>query len=374
MATPAGPDREKAFELFSQGQVVTEVARHLRKSRSTVWSWYESWCSGQETPQKSQNDLSSVRDLDLQKKEMEISALKQRLKIAEGTRPEVQVVAAYEPLPTSTPEARWKAAEVDNAEHIRKALLMAQFSVELPDEPCAITFVSDQHISIGNTVDLQRMREDAQKIAEVDGCYAILGGDATDNHIKHRSAVLAARSQPSDQFELFEWYLSIFAHRVLVAISGNHDLWTNQMAGVDVLSGLLKQQRVCYAPDEALMTVKLGSQTYRIGVRHQYRLNSSFNETHAVKQWFRNGEHNWDIGCICHNHSGCIEPFMGHGIERWACRPGSYQIASAYSRQFGYNTTYPTCPTFVIWPDRRKIVGFHQLEDGLLYLRAARNA
>lgn len=374
MAPQADPLRAEAFTLFSQGQRIYEVASALGKPRSTIQSWYETWKqSGPETPQRyaPPNGQSQVTDLELEKRDMEIAALRQKLKIAEGTRPEV--VPAYSAPPSQSPEARWKAAEADNAEHIRKALLMAHFSVQLPEEPVAIVFVSDQHISIGNTVDLARMRADAELIAANEGVFAVLGGDATDNHIKHRSAVLAARSQPSDQYELFEWYLSIFAHRVLVAISGNHDLWTNQLAGVDVLSGLLKQQRVCYAPDEALLTVKVGGQPYKIGMRHQYRMNSTMNQTHCVKQWMRNDE-DMDIGCIGHHHVGAVEPFYQHGLERWTCRPGSYQITSAYSRQYGFGSTRPTCPTFVIFPDRRKIVGFHQLEDGLLFLKAARAA
>jgi len=353
--------KAEAEKLFALGVGATEVGRIVGVPRSTAWGWQQKLAadSGQPAPVDP-----------LEAKEMELAALRAQLKIAEGTRPEV--VPAYIPPESSSPEARWKAAEVENADQIQRSLLMSEFSVELPAEPCAITFISDQHISLGNTVDLARMRQDAVAVAESDGCYAILGGDATDNHIKHRSAVLAARSQPSEQMELFEWYLNIFAHRVLVAISGNHDLWTNQIAGVDVLSSLLKRNRVCYAPDEAFLKIRTGGQSYKVGVRHQYRLNSSFNETHAPKQWFRNGECDWDIGCICHNHLGCVEPFYGHGIERWACRPGSYQITSAYSRQFGWNKTRPTCPTFVIFPDRRKIVGFHQLEDGLTFLKAVR--
>lgn len=373
MAPQADPLRAEAFTLFSQGQRIYEVASALGKPRSTIQSWYETWKqSGPETPQRyaPPNGQSQVTDLELEKRDMEIAALRAKLKIAEGTRPEV--VPAYSAPPSQSPEARWKAAEADNAEHIRKSLLMAHFSVELPSEPCAITFVSDQHISIGNTVDLARMRSDAELIASVDGVYAILGGDATDNHIKHRSAVLAARSQPSDQFELFEWYLSILAHRVLVAISGNHDLWTNQMAGVDVLSGLLKQQRVCYAPDEALLKIHLGSQEYKVAMRHQYRMNSSFNETHCVKQYYRNGQENWDIGCIGHHHVGACEYFYGHGEEKVALRPGSYQITSAYSRQYGFNTTVPTCPTVVLYPDRKEMVAFHRLEPALRFLKAER--
>lgn len=352
---PYAHQKVEAEKLFREGKGCTEIARIVGVNRDTIYRWKANFQPS--VPPEAAKD-------------MELASLRARLKVAEGTRP--NVIPAYTAPPQSSPEARWKAAELDNAEHIKKAMLMAEFSVELPSEPCALTFISDQHISLGNTVDLHRMREDAELVAAQDGVFAILGGDATDNHIKHRSAILAARSQPSDQFELFEFYLGIFAHRVLVGIAGNHDLWTNQFAGVDVLGMLMKQQRVCYAPDEAIITVSVGKQAYKIGMRHQFRLNSTFNQTHAVKQWFRVGEHDWDIGCIGHHHEGAVEPFYGHGLERWACRPGSYQITSAFSRQFGYSKTRPTCPTFVLSPSEREIVGFHNLKHGLTYLKAIR--
>lgn len=699
MAPQADPLRAEAFTLFSQGQRIYEVASALGKPRSTIQSWYETWKqSGPETPQRyaPPNGQSQVTDLELEKRDMEIAALRAKLKIAEGTRPEV--VPAYSTPPSQSPEARWKAAEADNAEHIRKALLAAKFSVDLPDDkPSALVFISDQHIALGNCIDLKQMRLDAEAVASTEGAYAVLGGDGCDNHVKHRAAVLAARSQPKEQFELFEYYLQIFSHRVLVAISGNHCvdtetealtkrgwktlfellpddkvlgldscgvgkwqpiervftkqftgnlkhlrttrldiactpehrimyktwhgghasdswgfmpaseaasgsvvvptssrsenpvredisdeeleivgwlltdgwinsskksrtrsvafsqrqsnahqitslldraglpyktrtrtravaavcgkaikssepevtiylgvsasrrilelcpvkgrlpswaweisdwqfskllyaiihgdgtfvgksayvlygkrdfldsvqaaaifhgwnanitivrpndhrlnlcygrphridfkgkwsdipysgivwcltvplgnflirrhgrshftgncLWTDQVAGVDVMGDLVRRNRVCYAPDEAFLDISLGSQKYKVAVRHQYRMNSSFNETHCVKQYYRNGTENWDIGCIGHHHVGACEYFYGHGEEKVALRPGSYQITSAYSRQYGFNTTVPTCPTVVVYPDRKEMVAFHRLEPALRFLKAER--
>lgn len=349
---------QKACDLFAAGMKAAEVARQLGKSASTVREWRERW---------RQHKPANVKPEDV--KEMELSALRQKVKDLER----VKVECEYKPnIELTDPEQKWKRAEVENAEAIRRVMQISQFSVTLPSEPCAIPFISDQHISIGNCVDLTQMRQDAELIANTDNCYPVLGGDGPDNHIKHRAAVMASRSQPGDQWELYEWYLSLLGPKLLVLISGNHCAWTDQIAGIDMVKRIADAQRLCYAPDEALISIKVGEQPYKIGIRHQYRMNSSFNETHAVKQWFRNGEYDWDIGCIGHNHVSAIEPFWGHGIERWAARPGSYQITSAYSRQFGYNKTTPRCPTFVLFPDKRHIVGFHRLEDGLTYLKAVR--
>ncbi len=264
----------------------------------------------------------------------------------------------------------WAEAEVVNKEKIERAHKLSLFKVDLPGEPCAIVFASDQHIAPGTPVDLERMMEDALLITETPNMFVCLGGDGVDNHIKHRAAIMAARSQPGDQYELYEYYIQVLAPSLLAMISGNHDAWTDQHAGVDVVQQIAQRNKIAYCPAEARLDVNVGEQNYKVAFRHQYRYNSSFNMTHAVKQWYRMGDATFDLGCICHHHEPSIEAFTAHGLERWACRPGSYQITSAYSRQYGYNSTKPTCPTFVIYPDRRKILGFQDVRDGAMFLKA----
>lgn len=349
---------ERARALHQSGMGTTAIARQLGTGEATVRRWKQRW-SAAAAPAAPPTD--AVKD-------MQIAALQEQVR-----QQRVQVTSAYQPdISLTSPEQRWRQAEVENAERIKKALTQHIFKVQLPDEPCGVTFMSDQHISPGNTIDMERMRLDAQLVAETDGLYAVLGGDAVDNHIKHRSAVMHQRSTPHEQYQLFDFYLNIFAHRVFALISGNHDLWTDQIAGIDVIKMISERQALCYAPDEAFITVSVGSQAYKLAVRHQYRMNSSFNETHAVKQWWRNGQYDWDIGCVCHHHVSAVEPFWGHDRELYACRPGSYQITSAYSRQFGFNPTRPMCPTFILYPGERRIVGFHNLRDAVVYLKAVR--
>lgn len=288
-----------------------------------------------------------------------------------GKKPNVKPTVEPEWKELDEPQTRWALAEKENAKKIEHALKRSLFSVDFPDtDPVAFSFISDQHIAPGTPVDLERMRKDAETIAETPNAYALLGGDGVDNHIKHRGAIIAARSQPGDQYELFEHYLGTFSDSILALISGNHDAWTDQTAGVDMIQAIAKRQKICYCPAEAHLAVTVGGQRYDVSFRHQYRFNSSMNQCHAVKQWYRFGERQFDIGCVCHHHEPSIESFIAHGFERWACRPGAYQISSAYSRQYGYNSTYPTCPTFILYPGERRIAGFQDLQMGLRFLRS----
>jgi hypothetical protein len=352
-------------KLWSVGDTQAEISQHLGLPKSTVQEWCASFAK--ESTMKASQD--GARD-------MELAALRQQIKDLESrlSPPErASVTSAWKGDPADDIRQKWLTAEEDNDSRIEKARTQSKFTADLPpDKPVAIAFISDQHISTGNVIDLKRMRADAELIANTDGVYAVLGGDGVDNHIKHRAAVLAARSQPDDQWRMFSWYLGIMAKRILVVISGNHDAWTNQIGGVDMVHLLADQHKLHYAPDEARVNVMLGPQEYRLAVRHQYRFNSSLNLCHTVKQWWRMGEEPFDIGTICHHHEAAIESFEAHDKECWACRPGAYQITSGHSRQYGFNMTKPTCPTFVVYPDRREIVGFRDLRPALRLLEAER--
>ncbi len=266
----------------------------------------------------------------------------------------------------------WQREEVRAARAIRKAQTAASFQWTAPNRCLLLAFVSDMHIAPGTPVDFKRMREDAELIRDTPGCYAILAGDQVDNHIKHRSAMLAARSQPEDQYRLFEYYLSILGNKCLVVTSGNHDDWTNQFAGVDVLGRIVRERRVFYSPDEAWLDLTVGTQKYVVGVRHQYRFGSQFNQTHTVKQWLRMGPREFDVGVIGHHHEAAIEQHIYRDRFRWVARPGSYQITSSYSRQFGFNHAIPTCPTFLFHGDEHDISGWKSVRAMARSVRACR--
>ncbi len=264
----------------------------------------------------------------------------------------------------------WARHEQTNARKIEKAKDAKQFTVDLPaDEPIALAFVSDQHISPGTPVDMARMRADAEYIRDTPNLYALLGGDGIDNHIKHRGAMLAMRSTASDQYRLFEYYLSIFAPKILALCSGNHDAWTKNMAGVDVLDYIAERQRLCYSPHGFTIRVTVCGQEYVVCLRHRYKMNSTLNQTHSPKQLWRFGEIDFDAGVVCHHHEPAMEMCVFRGLDRFVARPGSYQITSSYSEQFGYNSTYPTCPTVVLYPRRRRLTGFHDMRDAGEFLR-----
>ena len=271
-----------------------------------------------------------------------------------------------------SPEDTWKDYESRNEKRIAKHKNAGKYLAKFPKEVIGVSFISDQHIAGDNIVALKRMREDAELINNTEGLYACLGGDSIDNHIKHRAAILAARSTPGEQYELFDYYLSLFSDSVLGVITGNHDDWTPAIAGTDVIASICKKHGIACSSDEARIYAEVGSVEYRLAWRHKYRFSSTINQTHSPKQWYRFGPEPFDIGVVCHHHETAIEAYVQHGQQTWVCRPGSYQINSAYGRQGGYNDSMPACPTFLLFPNERRIIGFADVRDAVVTLNAER--
>lgn len=272
-----------------------------------------------------------------------------------------------------TREETWRHACDENREQLKTLVGRHKFQVKFPDKlPVGIAAISDQHISVKSYVNLEQMEIDAKLIGKTEGMYAALGGDGVDNHIKHFSAILHANSQPGVQYDLYDHYLGMFNDKIVAMCSGNHDDWTNDVAGIDMVGKLAASRRIMFAPDEVRLDISLGNVAYKMAIRHQYRFNSQLNQTHSVKQWYKNGAEEFDIGVICHHHEIAIERVILHGFARWVCRPGSYQKTTAYARRYGFNENDGMCPTFILYPDHREIVGFHCVHHAAKFLASER--
>lgn len=274
------------------------------------------------------------------------------------------------------PDAEWAAAKRRTKATIAYHETRHQVELAFRDtKPIGISFISDQHIAQGGAVALDRMERDARLICNTSGLYAVLGGDGVDNHIKHKAAMVNSESRPAREWELYDHYLGFFGHSLVAGISGNHDDWTQDFAGVDVVSQLFKRRKLVFAPDFIVLTVRIQDgpedegQVYRVKVRHQFRYESSFNKGHSIKRMWEMDQHDFDVGVLCHKHEPHMEPFIKHGQMRIALRPGSYQIVTGHSRRYGFANATPTCPTVILWPGRREMMGFWDVRHAASYLR-----
>ena len=356
------------FELRSQSFTAAEIGEQLGRSKASVDGKFRELGKTKRAAPRREPDEGEPRvefqNVNLQRETETLRREVERLR-AEGSAAGVESLVKPEAAVDAV--AEWSKAEADGAARIERTLASSRFRVKLDEQVTAVAFLSDAHIAPGSLCDFARLRADAELIRSTPGLRVILAGDLVDNHIKHRSAMIRTRSAPSDEYRLVDHLLKLIGpENILLCISGNHDAFSVQMAGVDMLQTIAEANRVCYAPAEARLSLELPGVEYKIAVRHQYRYQSAFNQSHAVKRWFDMGVEGFDVGCIAHNHECSVSSFQRHGQTRWACRPGAYQIETGYSRQYGYNPSVPTCPTFFLFADERRIIGHHDVRDAAL--------
>tara|TARA_R110002020_G_scaffold23154_5_gene77464 strand:- start:6352 stop:7581 length:1230 start_codon:yes stop_codon:yes gene_type:complete len=246
----------------------------------------------------------------------------------------------------------------------------ADVKFENKGQHIAIAFASDQHIGNKYT-DHERMREDAELIANTPNCYIIHAGDFIDNFVidKPRPA-MKATIPPSVQWKLCEHYLDMFDDKIVAIVAGNHDLWTASLTDYDPLNELVRKRAILYHAFELNIRIWVGEQPYHISVRHKRRGNSNVHPARVVKSWWETGEADFDIGVVGHHHTPVVENFVRHGIERWAVRPGAYKMVDGYSEMLGFSDYWPTCPVAILSPSSKNIQVFSDLKTGLMALKA----
>ena len=357
---------DDAIAMREQGMPIADIGKRLGRTESSVGSKIRYEQKYKNEPKKDSGSTPS--NLEEVSYSFENAALKHQLKEMAGKLEEIKGTVSIEEewADEFDGPSEWARAERKGVSNIRKAQKRGKFNVSFDSGPIAISVISDQHIAPNTACDFVRMKEDAELIRNTPGFYAVFGGDGVDNHIKHRSAMIGSRTNPDEQWRLFDYYLQLFGDKILAVISGNHDAWTAQIGGVDYLSKLAEKNKICYAPAEARLNINVAGQEYKMVVRHQTgRFNSSLNQTHAVKRFYEYGEEIFDIGVIGHHHEAAVEMFIRHGLKRYAARPGSYQISSPYSHQYGFANAIPTCPTFILFPKERRMIGFADVRDAV---------
>jgi predicted phosphodiesterase len=112
----------------------------------------------------------------------------------------------------------------------------------------------------------------------------------------------------------------------------------------------------------ARLFLSLGDQVYVCMLRHRYRYNSAMNPGHSVMKMY--DEHGpFDIGCIGHTHeAGAGWQIKQNKRVAWM-RPGSYKVFDGYAEAHGFPRSLPLSPTFIIFPDEKKIMLYDNIAD-----------
>ena len=236
--------------------------------------------------------------------------------------------------------------------------------------PVGIAFLSDAHIGeIGS--DLLQLKQDIEEIADHEALYVYLGGDMAHNFIlsamSHFGTMDDSAVPPRAQQVLLDWLVGKLHGSTIAMSTGNHDWWSRRQTDIDSMQALAKRHNIVYTGHGGMVRLKVGSQTYRIYRRHKYRYNSSFNLCHVVKQMWRMGGVDFDVGVVEHGHQPAIETFTEHGQPRLAIRTGTYLTESGFAAEVGAQWTHGV-PVVVFHADEFRMVPFSGLAEACTYL------
>lgn len=272
--------------------------------------------------------------------------------------PEVSVTGVTPDSDLVPPEELWSSA-IQSQKKVAEALAKKKVQViEIHgDLPIGIAHLSDIHLGDPYT-DYESARNDAEIIAKTDGMYCEYHGDGLDNWIVQKLMHLQrgqAMSFPSEM-QLFGAYISMLKGKLLWAIPGNHELWTEALAGIDWLRETLRGAQLLYDTHEIVFDLKFASgASWRYKARHRWRYSSIFNPTHGIEIGWDRGSDEFDIGIGGHTHTGTLcRQFIKHDRIRYALMTGTYKVSDSFGTAIGVARTVGRgCGVMLFYPDGR---------------------
>jgi len=234
------------------------------------------------------------------------------------------------------------------------------------DHPIAICFVADTHIgSIDTPLDYVRGRFDL--LEQYPFIYPAGCGDKIDNYVptSHPEGMFGQLFPPELQKELVENLYGRLRGRWLWLIQGCHDDFSHKADDFDLTKHLASHLGCANLGYGGLVNLYIGEQLYQIAVRHKYKYNSSYNPTHTCMQLVRFEYKTADISVVAHNHITAILQVAEPDKDRVYIRPGSMKGPDRYARSMGFADTGKNMPTVILWPDKRKMLSYMDLEQCL---------
>ncbi len=304
---------------------------------------------------------------------MKPTAVKDKLKDF-GIKRQIAVVTTDYKAP---PDATWE----EHLAIIKSMDKLVAIHQQVPTE-ITITYDTDLPIALVHTsdwqlgqfgVDYDSFQRDMETIASEPGLYVDVGGDAWQNIIQATKMGSAHNQTPIPvQLGLTALTLKKIGHKVNTIKTGNHSHWSTSLTGEDWLGEKAKRYNLIYTKHGARINLRVGKQEYPYMARHVGRFNSSFNLTHSNKQEQRLNYPWARFTVFEHLHMAAVESYRYAGHECLAIRTGTYAVRDDYAEQWGFYGAHVCNPTIVFYPQEDKMVGFKDMYDAIIYLRAAR--
>lgn len=236
--------------------------------------------------------------------------------------------------------------------------------------PMLLTLFSDTHIG-GGSVDHRQMVADMELVRDTDGAYAVHLGDHVDNFSPRvlPQGMLEQIANPALQWELCELFLRrhLTAAKLKAGVLGNHDAFSGAV-GLEPCAEMYRRLMVPFLGHGGRVWLKVGGETYKLELRHDFGFKSSLNTTNSQRR-LSELTLGADVVAVGHLHYPDLQHVWRSGVNQCWLRSSTYKRGDSYAEskglQMGYAPSPPDMPGVVFWPDQHKALPFRRFQDGL---------
>ena len=239
------------------------------------------------------------------------------------------------------------------------------------DKPIGIIPTGDWHI--GGVMDIEAFINFIQLVKEKPYLFVVGVGDFINNFIKpkHLDGIMFSSISPDSQIRVLKSVIETLGDKLLAIEPGNHENFTLQQAGIRLENFVVGGKPIVLRAGAGNLFVRVGSEDdyveYKIRLRHKGRFNSSLNLTNSVKR-MRQKEEDCDIGVIAHHHEPAVEELEEAGKPFLAIRTGTFQIKNDWGRMLGYGDGILALPVIILYPGKKRFLGYLQIRDAVEFL------
>ena len=237
-----------------------------------------------------------------------------------------------------------------------------------PDLPIYIWLNTDDHIGSVMT-DYESFLRDFNTVKERPNFYLISNGDEIDNFMvtnKASTGVYENPFNPQQQALLFQkMFKKMDDKDKIVAMGfGNHNQWLRG-AGYKFENTWLQDFKAPVLNCGGVVTIKYGSQEYKVAISHMHWGSSKLNPTNACKRMLEHDYPEADIIFLGHTHQKEVLHFNRAGKDHVGVIGGTYKTSDEFGSEHGYGSCRGNIGgiTLAIFPDTKKIVPFYSIQE-----------
>lgn len=237
-----------------------------------------------------------------------------------------------------------------------------------PDLPVYVWLNTDDHLGSVMT-DYESFMRDFNTVKNRPNFSLISNGDEIDHFMtinKASGGVYENPMSPQQQGRLFQkMFKGMDDLDKIIAFSfGNHNQWLRG-AGYKFENTWLENFKAPVLNCGGVVTIKYGSQEYKVAISHMHWGSSKLNPTNACKRMLEHDYPEADIIFLGHTHQKEVLHFNRAGKDHVGVIGGTYKTSDEFGSEHGYGSCRGNIGgiTLAIFPDTKKIVPFYSIQE-----------